>query len=55
MKVRTRMNGEWTNGRIASLFKQGLSFMAGSAEPILSEANGEEEYDGIHLEEDEEL
>ena len=53
LKVRTRMGGEWTNGRIASLFKQGLCFMAGKAEPIQSEANGEEEYDGLIELEDE--
>ena len=53
MKVRTRMGGEWTNGRIASLFKQGLHFMAGTAEQTFVSANGEEDYDGlIHLEDE---
>lgn len=53
MKVRTRMNGEWTNGRIVSLFKQGLCFMAETANATLAVANGEEEYEGLIQLEDE--
>ena len=57
MKVRTRLGGEWTTGRMAFLFQQGLRLMAETAagtttEPVAS-ANDEEEYDGLTSLEDE--
>jgi DNA invertase Pin-like site-specific DNA recombinase len=57
MKVRTRMGGEWTTGRITFLFEQGLRLMAeiatGTTNSPLALDNDEEEYDGlIHLEEE---
>jgi hypothetical protein len=51
MKVKTRMGGDWTKGRIATLFVQGLRLMAESsprtAAQNLTETNGEAEYDGL--------
>jgi DNA invertase Pin-like site-specific DNA recombinase len=51
MKARTRMGGEWTTGRIASLFEQGLRLMAETATDTtintLGSVNGEEECDGL--------
>jgi DNA invertase Pin-like site-specific DNA recombinase len=53
MRVRTRMGGAWTKGRITSLFEQGLRLMAETAarttnKPLASDDDGEEEYDGLH-------
>jgi DNA invertase Pin-like site-specific DNA recombinase len=57
MKAHTRMGGEWTTGRIAYLFEQGLRFMAetatASTSRALASANDEEEYDGLVNLEDE--
>jgi hypothetical protein len=57
MKVRTRMGGEWTTGRITSLFEQGLRLVADTAaattgEPIAL-VNDEADYDGLLTPEDE--
>jgi DNA invertase Pin-like site-specific DNA recombinase len=57
MKVRTRMGGEWTTGRITFLFEQGLRLMAETAaattDDPLALVDNEEEYDGlIHLEDE---
>ena len=57
MKVRTRMGGEWTTGRISFLFEQGLRLMAETAAATttspLALDDDEEEYDGlIHLEDE---
>ena len=57
MKVRTRMGGEWSTGRITYLFEQGLRLMAetaaGTTNSPLALDSVEEEYDGlIHLEEE---
>jgi DNA invertase Pin-like site-specific DNA recombinase len=51
MKVKTRMGGDWTKGRIATLFEQGLRMMAETS--FRTEARnststkGEAEYDGL--------
>jgi hypothetical protein len=51
MKVKTRMGGDWTKGRIATLFEQGLRLMAESSlrtgAQNLTVTNGEAEYDGL--------
>jgi DNA invertase Pin-like site-specific DNA recombinase len=52
MKVRTRMGGEWTTARIASLFDQGMRLMAETAARTTNSAvaldNDETEYDGLN-------
>jgi hypothetical protein len=59
MKVRTRTGGEWTKGRIATLFEQGLRLMAetavGTQTQNLASINGEAEYDELIDLEDETL
>jgi hypothetical protein len=56
MKVRTRMGGEWTTGRIGVLFEQGLRLMAETTAGTRTDArapSGEEDYDGlVELEEE---
>jgi DNA invertase Pin-like site-specific DNA recombinase len=57
MKVRTRMGGEWTTGRITFLFQQGLRLMAetaaGTTNSPLALDNDDEKYDGLmHLEDE---
>jgi DNA invertase Pin-like site-specific DNA recombinase len=51
MKVKTRMGGDWTKGRIATLFEQGLRLMAETsrltAAQKLTTTKGEAEYDGL--------
>jgi hypothetical protein len=51
MKVKTRMGGDWTKGRIATLFEQGLRLMAEASRPTvgqnLTSSKGEAEYDGL--------
>jgi DNA invertase Pin-like site-specific DNA recombinase len=51
MKVKTRMGGDWTKGRIATLFEQGLRLMAEASQRTgaqnLASTNGEAEYDGF--------
>jgi DNA invertase Pin-like site-specific DNA recombinase len=51
MKVKTRLGGDWTKGRIATLFEQGLRLIAeaslGTQTQNLASINGEAEYDGI--------
>jgi DNA invertase Pin-like site-specific DNA recombinase len=51
MKVKTRMGGDWTKGRIATLFEQGLRLMAETSlrtgAQNLASTNGEAEYDGL--------
>ena len=56
MKVRTRLGGEWTTGRITILFRQGLRLMAETAaiatnDPLVS-VEEEEEYDNLVVLED---
>jgi hypothetical protein len=47
MKARTRLGGEWTTSRIASLVRQGLRLLAGTdggdSDEILSSADAEEQ------------
>jgi DNA invertase Pin-like site-specific DNA recombinase len=45
MKVRTRLGGEWTTGRIAVLFKRRLRLMAETAQPSDCISDLEEEYE----------
>jgi DNA invertase Pin-like site-specific DNA recombinase len=51
MKVKTRMGGDWTKGRIASLFEQGLRLMAESSLRTVAQnlpsKEAEAEYDGL--------
>jgi DNA invertase Pin-like site-specific DNA recombinase len=51
MKVKTRLGGDWTKGRIATLFEQGLRLMAETSlrteEQNLTSSKGEAEYDGL--------
>jgi DNA invertase Pin-like site-specific DNA recombinase len=51
MKVKTRLGGDWTKGRIATLFEQGLRLMAETSLQTgaqnLTSTNGEAEYDGL--------
>src|SRR6516164_5702144 len=51
MKVKTRMGGDWTKGRIATLFEQGLRLMAETslltAAQKLTTTEDEAEYDGL--------
>ncbi len=53
MKVRTRLGGDWTRGRIAVLFKQGLRLVEVTTEPSTSIASAEEEYQSLIELEDE--
>src|SRR5262249_56340828 len=57
MKVKTRLGGDWTKGRIATLFAQGLRLMAETSlrteAQNLASANGQAEYGGLMESEDE--
>src|SRR4029077_6811850 len=56
MKVRTRLGGHWTNGRIGYLVQQGLRLMAetvNGAKDLLASVDEEEEYDNVVELEDE--
>jgi hypothetical protein len=51
MKVKTRLGGDWTKGRIVSLFEQGLRLMAETSQrkaaQNLTSTEGKAEYDGL--------
>ena len=56
MKVRTRLGGHWTTGRIGFLVQQGLRLMAetvNGTKELLASVDEEEEYDNLVELEDE--